>query len=69
MSKVYAVSVNVVIDGEAKVLTVFTRAESKTDAIKRTVTIRKATVEDFMPANVPVPQPVVPSSTPEPSNE
>ena len=68
MSKVYVIQINMKIDGEARILNVFARAESKAKAIKSVVTARLAKVDDFMPDAPPAGDPV-PSSQPEPSNE
>lgn len=54
-AKVYAIDVSVKVDGKERTLTVFTRAESKTKAIKQVVRARRATAEDFMPVEEQTP--------------
>lgn len=66
MSKVYAIEIAVKIENQDKTLTVFTRADSAAKAVKSVVKVRRATVDDFVPA---VPPAVIPSSEPEASNE
>jgi hypothetical protein len=66
VSKIYAIDYAVKIDGENKVITSFIRAESASKALKAVVKVRRATVDDFIPATAP---PVIPSSEPEASNE
>lgn len=68
MSKVYAIDVSVMIDGQPKTLTVFTRADTKAKALKSVAKVRRATVDDFIPESSRQ-DAEIPSTNPEPSNE
>lgn len=68
MSKVYAIDVSVMVDGQPKTLTVFTRADTKAKALKSIARVRRATVDDFLPES-PRQDAEIPSTTPEPNNE
>lgn len=59
MSKVYIVSMAVAIDGEQKTLRTIVRAKSPQAARKQvvaaSVTVRRATIDDFVPLDAPAP--------------